>query len=351
MREIFSYELGREKVNNFFSTEFSTLNSELIGHTLRLIPKLLNYQEEGVRIRPTLLFCDSLDKILKFIPNSYAINIFSDEMPDNFHMRIKSLAGLTSNEWIIFVEQKNNKFNYGLIKCINSIKDESFEKLVFSCNNFDKSENIIFFRALSNTAVELKSNKSQNLIIDFTLEDKNTITPPELQLNDFVDDTFKKLRTTKKKLVDIKVLYQNIFEKALKKISGAICVVVDKDYQDSGFFADGVWLKTPIEFSKLFLQSKSFSEAKLLDISNLFIDMLNYDGITIIDNTGRVLAYNVFVESSSSRAANIIGGARKRAAYTITNTKRSKILGVYFQSHDGEVFYKRVKFNNKKAEN
>ena len=71
--------------------------------------------------------------------------------------------------------------------------------------------------------------------------------------------------------------------------------------------------------------------------------MLNFDGITVVDTTGRVLAYNVFVQSNINRTKNVIGGARKRAAYTIINSRRKHIAGVYFQSHEGEIFYKSLK--------
>jgi len=67
--------------------------------------------------------------------------------------------------------------------------------------------------------------------------------------------------------------------------------------------------------------------------------MLNKDGITVIDNTGQILAYNVFVEINTKLAGNIIGGARKRAAYTVINSRKPNIVGVYFQSFDGEMFF------------
>jgi len=109
-----------------------------------------------------------------------------------------------------------------------------------------------------------------------------------------------------------------------------------------GFFEDGIWLETPISFSKLFTQSKSYSEEKLQAFATLFINMLNFDGITVVDTTGRLLAYNVFVENNINRTKNVVGGARKRAAYTIINSRRKHIVGVYFQSHEGEIFYKSL---------
>jgi len=71
--------------------------------------------------------------------------------------------------------------------------------------------------------------------------------------------------------------------------------------------------------------------------------MLDFDGITVVDNAGNILAYNVFVEANLRTTSGTIGGARKRAAYTIINSKKKNIIGVYFQSHDGEMFYAAVK--------
>ena len=89
------------------------------------------------------------------------------------------------------------------------------------------------------------------------------------------------------------------------------------------------------------MQTNSYSEAKLQNIAELFIAMLNYDGITIVDNAGRIRAYNVFI-NNNNKLTNIVGGARKRAAYTVINSKVKKIIGVYFQSQDGEIFYEEV---------
>ena len=118
---------------------------------------------------------------------------------------------------------------------------------------------------------------------------------------------------------------------------------MDKDYVDKGLFEDGIWLKEPINFSKLFTQSKSYNEAKLQAYADLFLHMLSFDGITVVDNLGRIRAYNVFVEPNSKKVGLIVGGARKRAAFHILSTKQKDIVGVYFQSHEGEVFYQEMK--------
>ena len=141
----------------------------------------------------------------------------------------------------------------------------------------------------------------------------------------------------------MKNMYLNIFSTVMSSVNGSICVIVDKDYKDNGLFEDGIWLKEPICFSKLFTLSKSYNEEKLRAYAELFMNMLNFDGITIIDNQGRLRAYNVFVEPNAKKVGYIVGGARKRAAYGIINSNIKKVIGVFFHSQDGEVFYEEVK--------
>jgi len=71
------------------------------------------------------------------------------------------------------------------------------------------------------------------------------------------------------------------------------------------------------------------------------MEMLNFDGITIVDNAGKIRAYNVFITPESGE--NIVnGGARKRAATSLLNTKNKDYIGVYFRSQDGNYFYERI---------
>ena len=207
----------------------------------------------------------------------------------------------------------------------------------------DKADKVycILARPMNFYSMTFHSISGNDLVINFSL-DKSKSNSFNKEISEFVDATFSKLRTTQRKLQDMKNMYLNIFTNVLSDIHGSICVIIDKDYQDNGLFEDGIWLKEPISFSKLFTQSKSYDEEKLQAHADLFMKMLNFDGITIIDNLGRLRAYNVFVEPNAKKVGYIVGGARKRAAFYILSTKKKDIVGVYFQSHEGEVFFQQV---------
>jgi hypothetical protein len=192
----------------------------------------------------------------------------------------------------------------------------------------------------------MKSIKGHSISINFALDIK-VVNDWDGEIHEFVEASFLKLKATAKKLAEVKIMYKNIFKNVLRNISGTICVVVDKDYHGGedrdDFLDDGIWLREPISFSKLFIHGQHDVEPKLTAISDVFMSMLNFDGITVVDNAGNILAYNVFVEANMKTSGYIIGGARKRAAYTIINSRKKGIIGVYFQSHDGEMFYAPIK--------
>ncbi|MBO4937326.1 MAG: hypothetical protein J6C90_03280 [Clostridia bacterium] len=344
MTEIKFFGEGRQSIDAFLERQYPSMSGALRTQLMDFIPNINRYHEEGAKLRPTILFCNDINKCVKAVKDSFSLQVFEEKDESTFRLKMKALAPFSRHGWNIYVEKKPESVRYGIIKALNSVKDKTYEQLLFNESNLVGSDNeIVFVKGLGASTVSLKSIKEEELVIEFSLSKTAEAGDRDASLDLFVTDAFSKLRTTKAKLACVKTLFKNVFQKAYRSIDGAICVVVDKDYKDNGFFEDGIWLKNPIEFSKLFLKAGSYSESKLLEMTNLFIDMLNFDGITIIDNVGRVRAYNVFVESTNARSSTILGGARKRAAYTIMNTKRKRIVGVYFQSHDGELFYNRVK--------
>jgi hypothetical protein len=299
------------------------------------------------------MFTNDIHAIVKALPNPSKIELFADENEHMFASRLKSIVPFCRFDWSVYVNIAPGVIAYGIFRNFNSIKEEGLEELIFGSQVLrDKADKVfgIFIKPESSFTVKMKSLRGRIANINFALDIK-TVNDWDDEIHEFVEASFSRLKTTAKKLTEVKTLYKNIFKTVLKNIGGTICVVVDKDYnmgvgengEKDEFFADGIWLKEPIQLSKLFLSSQAYVEEKLTAMANVFFTMLNFDGITIVDNSGRILAYNVFIETNLRTAGQIIGGARKRAAYTIINSRKRGIIGLYFQSHDGEMFWAPVK--------
>ena len=350
MDEMMFFDDAKNNVTKFFEREFCDFPPLIMSHFLNRFNDILNYSEEGRLIKPKIIFTDSIVIINRTIPKTQALTIFEDTEATKFNMRIKSLLAIARNDWCIFVDIKETKICYGLLMTFGSIKDKNLLRLLEENTTLKERTNkisCIIARPLNFYSMQLHSISGNSLVVNFSL-DKSKSNIFNTEIREFVDATFSKLRTTQLKLNDMKNMYLNIFSNVLSYINGAICVIVDKDYVDTGLFEDGTWLKEPISFSKLFTQSKSYNESKLQAFADLFMNMLNYDGITIVDNLGRIRAFNVFVEPNSKKVGYVVGGARKRAAYHILSTKRKDIVGIYFQSHEGEVFFQEMKVKPQK---
>lgn len=344
MESNINFQEGRNSIIEFFNTEYEGFDAKLLSHFLNSFNELLSYKEEDSVTNPKLIFTNNIDSVLKTIPKSYKLQVFTDDDATMFNSRLKPLVAIAKKEWCIYIEHKDDKFIYGICKTFNSLKEKGLIALISESKILkEKCDKIscIVARSTSNFEMSIYSISGNKISINTSLNPSLPVDN-ELTIQEFSKLCFSKLRTTKKKLEEVQIMFSNIFTKVIDELNGAMCVIVDKDYKDNGFFEDGIWLETPIPLSKLFVQSKSYSEEKLQDLASLFINMLNFDGITIVDTTGKILAYNVFVESNMKRAKNVIGGARKRAAYSIINSRRKHICGVYFQSHEGEIFFKSL---------
>lgn len=345
MNEMIFFDSAKESVKSFFETEFENFPPLLMSHFLNKFNDIMNYSEEGMKIKPKIIFTDNIEAIIRTIPKSSLLTLFEDNDATMFNSRLKSILAIAKNDWCLYIDIKDNKISYGLIMSFRSIKDKNFLQVLQENTTLkDRTSKMhcIIARPVNFYTMLLHSISGNDLTVNFSL-DKSKANVFATEIREFVDVTFSKLRTTQRKLQDMKNMYLNIFTNVMNDVNGAICVIVDKDYKDTGLFDDGIWLKEPISFSKLFTQTKSYSEAKLQAFADLFINMLNFDGITIIDNQGRLRAYNVFVEPNSKKVGYIVGGARKRAAYFILSSKKKGIVGVYFQSHEGEVFFQELK--------
>ena len=341
-RKIF-FEDARKKVLEMFSYEFPTLPIQHIDLFLGMFYQLANYEEEGQKIKPTILITNNINNVVKNVNKAKKIIFYEDSDTLNFRARIKALMCFCKRDWNIYVNFGENVIEYGIIKTLTSLKDKSLLQALHDqsiMDNISKKASLVIINVFGGGVCRLIGAKGNNFSVCFNLNSSYEYNWDN-DITEFVDACVSKIKTTKRKLQDIKNLLDNIFHSVLKGLHGTICMVVDKEFKDkAGVFQDGTWLKEPIEFIKLFMRSATFDENILRSYADVLKTMLDFDGITIIDNSGKIRAYNVFIESTPNIENMIVGGARRRAAYSILHNKNKKIVGVYFQSQDGDNFYK-----------
>lgn len=345
------FEDARRNVLEMFSVEYPTLSIQNIDMFLGMFYRLANYEEEGQKIKPTILITSNINAVIKNCPKAKKIVFYEDQDNINFRARIKALMCFCKRDWNIYVNFGEDIIEYGIIKSMTSLKEKTLIKTLHEPSTLEaisKKTNLVIIDVYGGGVCRLIGAKGSTCSVCFNLN-SDTEYNWENEINEFVEACVSKIKTTKRKLQDIKNLLGNIFYGVLQGIHGTICMVVDKEFKDkAGYFQDGTWLKEPIELVKLFLRSSTFDENILRSYADVLKTMLDFDGITIIDNAGRIRAYNVFIESTPDANKKVVGGARKRAAYSILHNRNKKIVGVYFQSQDGDNFFKEKGEKRKK---
>ena len=351
-----SFSSQSRKLRRFFKIHNIKLPTDFYKELLEFISSACIYEEEGRKIRPSLIVGNNLlDKHLSMILQANVL-CFSKEKIKKTHLkkRLKSLIPFCENGWRIFINFDSKDVSYGIIRNFNGPTGLNFDDLLSGLSaeevqSFDL--NYILVDVLNNFELMLKGNAG-TFKIDFKLCKPDSYSQNFLDC--FCDDIISAVESDKRKL---KVAFMKIINLFSQKLHGSICLVIDNKYKlPDDVLKDGVFLPEPIDICAVL--TDELNETNNKDVSGIvsvyekyyaftgiLLEMLNFDGITIIDNKGRLRAYNVFVNSDINSNNALSGGARKRAAEFLCNQQNPNYLGVYFQSQDGLCSYKRVNNN------
>lgn len=353
MKIISLYERNNEIIE-FINRSKINLPGELYEQLFDFMTKICDYEEEEKKIFPHIIIGNNIEKeeFIKIFPVDI-IHLSRESNYLYFFKRIKPLLPFCNNGWRVYVDIINGNLNFGIMRNFSGIEGLTVDDLLK--NSKENAEMIykdygiscILLNPVNRNTLEIIGMDGESIFISFSLnkgEDSD-----ERQKILFLDDLLMlnpdiKIRRSMKKIIDL----------FSQKLHGAICLVVKDDYTlpDEGL-KDGIFFEEPIDMAgiadELLNKDVVYTpdyirqlNEKYYAITGLFIEMLNFDGITVVDTKGRIRGYNIFI-SSHSKEKIITGGARKRAAYTLIESKNSGYIGVYFQSQDGNYFYERIK--------
>ena len=151
-----------------------------------------------------------------------------------------------------------------------------------------------------------------------------------------------------------KGFWAGLFSQIKREVHGTICLFVDPSWNgnaddnfDSGKIVFDDYKEMQIKPDSM-LDSQSYRDLYEQNfIRKMFISMLNYDGITVIDTNGCVRAFHCFV--SIHRGKFTSGGARHRAYRALANLFKDneKYKALYFQSQEGNIrFYHKFRVSS-----
>lgn len=350
---VISLEEKVSEILHFFQKYGVNLSEELQFQFFDFLKKMCNYEEEETKIFPHIILGHNIEteEFSKLFPVEI-IHLSQESNDKLFFKRLKPLLPFCNNGWRVYIDVSADKADFGIIRNFSGIEGLTVDEVLSDTNKGDldiirQEYNIGYFmiKPINANEIDIVAMDGEKIRINFSLiqsSQSSSEEQKELFIKDFLSQSSdEKLFRAMKKIVDL----------FAQRLHGAICLIVDEKCNlPNAQLADGIFLDEPIDLiglAKEVLDRKlnytpdyiiSLNE-KYYAISGLFLDMLNFDGITVIDTGGKIRAYNVFITPINGTQVTY-GGARKRAAQALLDNKNSNYVGVYFQSQDGNFFMK-----------
>ncbi|MEG0619009.1 MAG: hypothetical protein RR557_06910 [Bacilli bacterium] len=370
MNRIYFKEVEQE-INSMLSKEKITISESYTKNFISILPSFFNYKEESTSIRPSIFFTKNVEKIISLSEYTKKIVITKDDvLGTNLKKILKMLLPFCNTGWVIYIDFSNESVEYGLLRSLSGIRGYVTQKELL-VQTYEEDVSLLLIDLISEYELKFHGIKKVETVIDFRFDSTNV----QSESNDILESMSKDLVSglvlpANKRVIDsVKKLINTLY---LKSHGTIILIMNDKcDKLPTDIFLDGTWLIEPIDLiavinsidnnlrgkgqddealrykgpTGMFLGDKEtdleFNLEKYYAYSGLLFEMINVDGVTILNNKGQIIGYNCFAKNESENTKTTVGGARKRAFEAICNNKNEDIIGIYFQSQNGDKIYKK----------
>lgn len=317
--------------------------SDLAADALaEFIVVLSSYQEEGVRLFPTVFIGEDLNDILSITKGMDPIFLGHEEQNrESVRRAFKRFAPLTEGrEWAAFVIFQKSSMNYGVFRNdLSPLVPTAFERLRQTKNLHGHT---LGLSRLGGGFVEIRSASGQFKYINLAGDYESTKNPPKL-IRDFMGIV------TRDAPSEIHLALQSFYYRVgidlLHANHGSLLAVTRSDRPVPSIFRDGIILDQKIEISKAiseYLQrGGNESYERLIGWNQLLRRMTRMDGITLMDTSGAIVGYSCFIRDSKIeeklKPNSSVGGARRRAFEALCSCLGDDLPAVIYKSHDGVI--------------
>lgn len=340
------YTEGLSAVIETFETENILLSENVKDYLLVLLSKIGVYEEEEEKINPKILVGRNLGVIFKQIPDHFKVVVGEDSSEGiKIEKMLKALIPLCKNGWYVYVDVLESGIEYGIFRKFRSPVALDFEQLIFESKDLCLQEDfgLICIHPINKTTFIMKCAHGDDVIISFGFNqdiNENTKENVGLLIEDITNSVDSGLATYSY----VKNAMEHIFMALRERVHGAIALIVDSEYRYPNEYLSGLNINPPINIVDCVEETKQIGSYEAAEryyaIINLLYEFLNVDGITLINNKGEIIGYNAFYRSGKT-PTDVVGGARKRTFEGLINQDDNGIIGVYYQSQDGNNKYVR----------
>lgn len=293
---------------------------------------LCNYEEESRKIKFDLLVGFNKD-FSEFKGKAYPLNSISikdmddlEEMSTAVKNSLKSTLPLCNDSSNIFlcVDARKKALIVGTYYTELGKIDEAINGMLKS--------GYVFFHHLFGTTVLIQIEGNM-LPVSFSYGNAREKLELPIHTGSVIDDC-----------------WNDLFYRIKRMVHGTICLIVSPEWEvedDENFYKKATDEKRILELPSKKINISPFECVMFENYGDyekdysLFISMLNFDGVTIIDTDGYIRAYNGICILNPAKKYE--GGARHQAYQQLIANSNSRYVGLYMQSQEGEVRFHSFK--------
>jgi len=359
------FKAVEQEISQTLKNENIVISENYKINFINILPSFFNYKEESTSIRPSIFFTKNIKEITPLSKKTKKIVITKDDIDGtNLKKILKMLLPFCNVGWVIYIDFSENYIEYGLLRSLSGIRGYTTQKELL-IQVYEDDVSLLLIDLISEYELKFHGIKGSETVIDFRFDNNSFKSKDDEILLNMSDDLLSGLvLPANKRVVDsVKKLLNTLYIKS----HGTIVLIVDQNCKElpEDIFLDGTWLPEPIDLIKVINSiddnlrnhdnkdkqfgnkaiNLEFNLEQFYAYSGLLFEMANVDGVTILNNKGQIIGYNCFAKNEVENTKTIVGGARKRAFEAICSNENENIIGVYFQSQNGDRIYRKRQEN------
>ena len=308
-----------------------------------VVSQLAAYAEEGVPLTPAVFVCDSINQLVLMMGPGEHIQL-SDGVPMDRAAReiLKAAAPLSSGYWNIYVERDTlgQSCKFGVFCGSTDPSSSSPDEVLFQ----EPDPEFLLVRVVQRGRNKVQVRCSTGAVMEFRFNDDSASVD---EIADAISDLAARVVSGLPEVpTGFVELIRRLLSEAVQESHGTIVVVVPDIGAIPEALSDAVRLEPAIDLlsryrSHLEENRTSDSVSRLQAAADLIKRLISSDGITVLDDKARVVAYRGFVKPKPDDPPASAGGARTRAFEALkVLAAENHIAGVFFRSQDGRMAYK-----------
>lgn len=305
---------------------------------------LVSYREEGVSLFPQVFICDDAAQMVRALGADHIELGRGSKDTATVRMALKRCAPLARGGWAIYVERCADKFAYGIFRARGGPLAETPLEIL-SCMQDIEFRAICAYRVAETVVAVVGAGGSR---LHLHPSDHRAEEPVSADALDHLVD-WATVMVAEPVRVQARAFLRRTFQRCVQTCHGMLVAVVESgDVPElPPFLAGGVRIEPALDIAArvrdYVVEATHESTSALQGLVSLLEGLACSDGIVVLSEDAKIVAYRVFVTMpASTEVDSIEGGARSRAYLSLCEQLGDHLRAAFFLSQDGRMLFKQT---------